>query len=528
MSMEIHQLIHKMFDGVITPEEFAQLQAEMKRGSAVRELYYEYAAMEQRLQFRLGRHAAQAGVAGLSELRLIRQRKRTIKVASLTALAASILLAIGLSLLFIKDTPQQLEYAYAPGTKYELTHAEGTGEVDGPLMKMGSRMVVTQGTVELKFESGVRAVISAPADMTLLSGSVLQMPEGRAWFDVPREAIGFKVLTKEMEVVDLGTTFGVVSDPSSGDEVHVFQGKVRVSTLAGEKAIQELSVGEAVLANPRGELSKIEDQEGSFLTELPQALPHVHFSFDQEDEFMSDDTLTGVDDLSYQCHGARPQLREGVFGKALQLNGQDNFLETNWRGVMGDKPRSVLFWIRMPEARKGRDVEQGSHTIVGWGMQRSGSTMENKFNNKWTIHLDYSPNRYPMLNISFGGFWYYFPGVVLDDDQWHHVAVIYTGESDEKGLPVLKLYLDGVAVPITDSNVTSWEKLLDAQGRVMVKTLEKSPMSVGARLSREADESYHQEGFLRAGIDELYVVEGVVDEETVLSLMKQNTFPKRK
>lgn len=524
MKQEIHERIHKMLDGTISADEFAVLQDEMRKDPAVRALFYEYSAMEQRLQFRLGRQASQAGLAGLAQLRLARQRKRTVKMAAFVALAASVVLAIGLSFFFISNPANELKFAYAPGTKFELSHDGAAGELDGGVMKAGSRMIVSQGTVELKFDSGVRAVISSPADFTLTHDGVLEMPEGSGWFDVPAKAKGFTVQTKELYVVDLGTRFGVYARADEADQVHVFKGLVEAVSLRGRAEKRELQRGDAVSVDSIGRLVVTDTRDELFLTELPTALPHIHFSFDEETDLIKENTLTSTGGVNCRSVGGDLDLTDGVFGRAVRLEGAGNYLQTDWMGIQGKRPRSVAFWMKMPEKRLEKNVTQATDTIVGWGMQRDESKIEEKFNSKWTIHLDYASDRYPMLNISFGGFWYYFPGIVLDDDRWHHVAVTYSGDSDEKGYPVVKLYIDGGEVAVTQSNATKGEPLRDAKGDVVVNTLEKSPLAIGAKLTSAAGRYYDERSDLGAEIDELYVVEGVIDLETVRSLMEENNF----
>lgn len=68
----------------------------------------------------------------------------------------------------------------------------GSSDV-GDFLNTGSQLKVTAGTVEANFESGVRCVIEAPCELTVLSEDRISVTEGIAWFEVPHEAIGFTV-----------------------------------------------------------------------------------------------------------------------------------------------------------------------------------------------------------------------------------------------------------------------------------------------------------------------------------------------
>jgi len=92
---------------------------------------------------------------------------------------------------------------------------------------LGSRICEFQfGMVELESPSGVQMVIEGPARFSFRSPVSLILYEGRLTADVPPQGVGFRVETPRMEVVDLGTRFGVDVDSDGVSEVHVFQGEV--------------------------------------------------------------------------------------------------------------------------------------------------------------------------------------------------------------------------------------------------------------------------------------------------------------
>ncbi|GAA5497055.1 hypothetical protein Rhal01_03243 [Rubritalea halochordaticola] len=520
MTKEVHVLVQKLVDGDISPQEFDFLQDQMEANPSVRELYYDYVSLEQGLQFRLARKAQQSGLAGLAELRLRQQRKLMLKVATISSLAAAVLIAIGLSLFFIEPEGEGLQYASSPGTQFKLVHPEDAGEIPNGQMVVGSRMEVSQGVVEFQLDSGVRAVISGPADISLQSKNRLFMKSGNGWFDVPEKAHGFTVQTSEFEVVDLGTKFGIIADLAAEDQVHVFQGKVRVHALQGKKQQRELTEGNALRVYPAGDLEATGPESDYFLTQLPTELPHLHFSFEHADDLLGEETLTSQKEFGYQYHGDRADFESGRFGNALRLNGLNNYLETNWPGILGDQPRTVAFWIKMPKKRISKEEKHISDTIVGWGMQRDQNEFEMNFNSKWTIHLDYSTYRRPSLNVSFGAFWYYVPDAELDDNQWHHLAVTYSGLVTDEGKPFVRVYLDGK--PVWLKVKADRETVRDLAGNVAVRTLEKTPLVVGATLSSDPMQDTIHGQYLGALIDELYIIQGEIDEATVHSLMEKN------
>ncbi len=87
--------------------------------------------------------------------------------------------------------------------------------------------------MELEFASGVRGIVRGPADLTLQREDLLDLANGTAWFEVPADAVGFKVNTPDLILTDLGTEFGIISESNFLDEVHVFDGKVEVRNRYG-------------------------------------------------------------------------------------------------------------------------------------------------------------------------------------------------------------------------------------------------------------------------------------------------------
>jgi len=175
---------------------------------------------------------------------------------------------------------------------------------------------------------------------------LLYLNEGTAWFHVPKQAIGFQVKTKDLTIVDLGTKFGVFAKPDDHDEVHVLKGRVQVTANRVRKESMILTVNEARRINPIGQL-----------------LPYLHWSFDQEDGLQVVGTRPAVEDVSTHPRGT-PSFTQGKRGLALSLNGAGQHLETDWAGFSGDRPRTVSFWLKIPEGGDYR-INPG---IVGWAL----------------------------------------------------------------------------------------------------------------------------------------------------------------
>ncbi len=119
----------------------------------------------------------------------------------------------------------------------------------GPL-RVGSaleprRLRLESGLAQVVFYSGARVVIEGPTELQLVSASKAVCPSGRLLAEVPEPARGFRVKTDQLNVVDLGTAFGIDATHSR-TEVHVFKGKVELFSETAAK--QSLGEGQAAVA----------------------------------------------------------------------------------------------------------------------------------------------------------------------------------------------------------------------------------------------------------------------------------------
>jgi len=102
------------------------------------------------------------------------------------------------------------------------------------------------GFAHVVFYSGARVVIEGPAEFQIISPSSASCRIGRLTAEVPPQARGFRIATPDMDVTDLGTSFGL--DVKNGaTELHVFKGSVEFLPALGA-AKQRLQEGSGAVA----------------------------------------------------------------------------------------------------------------------------------------------------------------------------------------------------------------------------------------------------------------------------------------
>ncbi len=113
----------------------------------------------------------------------------------------------------------------------------------GSALEPGS-LQLESGLAQVVFYSGARLVIQGPVDLRLVSANEAVCVSGRVLAEVPMPARGFRLRTGQLNVVDLGTSFGIDAS-ARRTEVHVFKGKVELQP--GKAGEQSLAEGQAAL-----------------------------------------------------------------------------------------------------------------------------------------------------------------------------------------------------------------------------------------------------------------------------------------
>ena len=125
------------------------------------------------------------------------------------------------------------------------------------------------GLLQLEFYCGATVVAEGPASLEILDDSRVVCRSGRLRAHVPPPARGFTVLAPTVELVDLGTEFGIHVEANGATEVHVFDGAVELYDAKSNRNVttrRELNAGDAVTLDRNGEAKKIETRDFDFVT----------------------------------------------------------------------------------------------------------------------------------------------------------------------------------------------------------------------------------------------------------------------
>jgi hypothetical protein len=142
----------------------------------------------------------------------------------------------------------------------------------GSQLTAGQRLELSTGLVEITFADGAAVVLEGPATFDVHAPGKAELHEGRLAAVVPERAHGFQIATSRLNVVDLGTEFGLMTEPEGPTEVHVFNGLVKAQLLdeSGHQVrTVELNTSEAARIQPATSLvARIPARDEEFVRSL--------------------------------------------------------------------------------------------------------------------------------------------------------------------------------------------------------------------------------------------------------------------
>lgn len=279
---ELEELLSKLFDGIANNEETKRIEELLSGDPEACEFYIDYSELCAQMEFELSaktpldidEESISAQISKSTALFYEGQTTKQILTPSwrpmpLLAVAAVIILFIGILSLIINKrllvSPQSVE-AKSSSQLVENITDEGVAvlmeSVSASFVDNGvqppstngilypGEILLESGIVAIEFYSGARVILEGPAIFELTSENSAILREGRIRALVPPQACGFSVSTRQIEVVDLGTEFGMnIEEDGHLTEVHCFNGLVDVyeNNLSQKgEVLRSLETGEAI------------------------------------------------------------------------------------------------------------------------------------------------------------------------------------------------------------------------------------------------------------------------------------------
>ena len=536
--LELNELCDAMIEGSITNAQFERLERLISASDEARQYYVR--AMD--LSASLGRYASEMqmgpadNVGGWTpRITSLSTGSRIANVGRL-AVAASILFAIAMWLtnrpeagpeLATKQTARIVSAEYVAritGAMNCQWKQEGTQLAPGTFLHRGQRLELVAGFVEITFDSGAVALLEGPAVLEINSAWDSTLRHGALTADVPPQAIGFRVLNRAVEVVDLGTSFSMVADGAGAAEVFVLEGEVEAMPRGPESETILLRTNES-RRFARANITVLENSE-QMIKRFSEPVPlerrektfgYVRWSFDKSQGRMFPAEAVGVkfgaERANLRLQASSPRARDdvhvqGLHGGALEFDG-DLVSRAKVPGLSGNAPRTIAFWLKTPENAQ----LSNAYSMVAW---RADST---KLGSR-PVHVSWNrnPAEGPLgaVRTDFSG-GHAMGTTPLRDGRWHHVAVIFQPGDDPEAPVQVKQYVDG---RLESNTVTPGEKRsIAAKVKVDGSPDSNDWLYLGCRLGANGP---RKERF-RGQIDELVVADRSLEPSEVVQLMDVTT-----
>jgi hypothetical protein len=112
----------------------------------------------------------------------------------------------------------------------------------GQPLRLGDQVALKSGMVKITYDCGAEIVLQGPCDYWMHAPMEGYLASGRITANVPRRAFSFAILSPQVDMVDLGTSFGVEVGSRGRTELHVFEGEVLCSEPSKHQAGQRNEV----------------------------------------------------------------------------------------------------------------------------------------------------------------------------------------------------------------------------------------------------------------------------------------------
>jgi len=248
---EFQELMRRMLDG--EDVDASAIEEALKEDESRLKAYLEQVEMDAMLGWELGTDQLEA----LENLDLGEDASpgwRTQLWAFTTtplAKVAAVLVLLGFGFLIGQHRPNRAPVALTPVAV--LIDSEDcvwepnpvTPPSFGASFGAGETLRIESGIARLALWSKAGVAIAGPAEVELVSNDEVLVRYGDVSAFAPDEAIGFKLSTPDVEIVDLGTSFAASVAPNGTTDVHVFEGEISVQSRASRDLEELITTGQA-------------------------------------------------------------------------------------------------------------------------------------------------------------------------------------------------------------------------------------------------------------------------------------------
>ena len=233
------------------------------------------------------------------------------------------------------------------------------GFAKGDFLTRGNHLVLGEGRLALKFDSGAKLAVVGPAELIVDGPNSAQLLCGQATVRVPGKIKGFALQTPVEKVIDLGTAFGVEVFPTGETAISVFEGEVKLGNdqllLAGSAvSVDQLNTAPREIPYVEGEFAEswqlsfgVEVLSGRVKLATPSQRPYPTKAHDPESLLLFPEREEVVLPKGFALNATKPGVWQRPFGdksptlrKATMV---DSYLLQYYPGKVAEVGQSQTF-----------------------------------------------------------------------------------------------------------------------------------------------------------------------------------------
>ncbi|OAI51692.1 hypothetical protein AYO47_06900 [Planctomyces sp. SCGC AG-212-M04] len=269
----LHGLVHAALNGRATPSEQQRLEELIVNNEEARLIYLKYVHDSVALR------GTGAEKAAIGRLPLAEQVENSVQIASspppastvassnpsrwrcrfwtLSVTASAVVAVAAIPLVFWGWSSLSARYETRPAAKIvQAMDASWSRNGEQISLKSGDwlpygRYVLAKGVAQIVFPWGTEVTLEGPTEIELAADGAKRLVRGQLVAKVSEKDTTFTIDTPTVEVIDLGTEFGISAAANGDSEVHVFKGAVEARQRYGEFSKSDtplkLDAGEATI-----------------------------------------------------------------------------------------------------------------------------------------------------------------------------------------------------------------------------------------------------------------------------------------
>lgn len=246
---ELLGLCDQLLDGQLTPEGRDRMEALVLGDAELRRLYVEYTHMHASIR------QQSSGIGGRSLEEVLRPLADV--TPDFTAWAfprwpfqAAAAFVIGFAVWWFVPRPEKEPIARLVETNGARWENSSLPTNPGAALDRG-RLRLVEGVARIVFQKGAEVSLEGPAELELTGPNACFLHRGALVAHVPEPAKGFVVGTKNAQLIDHGTDFGISTDSA---------GRAQVQVLKGEVELQHGQTGEKLRLQTRESAAIVSDR----------------------------------------------------------------------------------------------------------------------------------------------------------------------------------------------------------------------------------------------------------------------------